>query len=59
FHQQVWLLEGRLNVELGDQLHALEAGDCLAMRLDQPLIFSNPASQPARYLVAICDARGS
>ncbi|QNB16619.1 helix-turn-helix domain-containing protein [Paraburkholderia tropica] len=59
FHQQVWLLEGRLNVELGDQLHALEAGDCLAMRLDQPLIFSNPASLPARYLVAICDARGS
>ncbi|WP_321902352.1 helix-turn-helix domain-containing protein [Paraburkholderia tropica] len=59
FHQQVWLLEGRLNVELGDQLHALEAGDCLAMRLDQPLIFSNPTSQPARYLVAICDARGS
>jgi transcriptional regulator with XRE-family HTH domain len=59
FHQQVWLLEGRLNVELGDQLHALEAGDCLAMRLDQPLIFSNPASQPARYLVAICDARGN
>ncbi|WP_321856048.1 helix-turn-helix domain-containing protein [Paraburkholderia tropica] len=59
FHQQVWLLEGRLNVELGDQLHALEAGDCLAMRLDQPLIFSNPASLPARYLVAICDARGN
>ncbi|WP_321781574.1 XRE family transcriptional regulator [Paraburkholderia sp. J94] len=59
YHQQVWVIEGRLNVELGGQLHALETGDCLAMRRDQPLIFSNPASQPAHYIVAICDARSS
>ena len=54
-HQQVWVMEGRIDVELGDQRHSLHPGDCLAMRLDQPLIFSNPGSQTARYVVAICD----
>ncbi|MEX3948817.1 helix-turn-helix domain-containing protein [Paraburkholderia sp. EG287B] len=57
-HQQVWVMEGRIDVELGTERHALHAGDCLAMRLDQPLIFSNPGSQAARYVVAICDASG-
>jgi transcriptional regulator with XRE-family HTH domain len=36
--QQLWLLDGRLDVTLGDQRHALHAGDCLAMRLDRPLV---------------------
>ena len=54
-HQQVWVLEGRIDVELGGQRHSLHAGDCLAMRLDQPLIFSNPTPHAARYVVAICD----
>jgi transcriptional regulator with XRE-family HTH domain len=54
-HQQVWVLEGSIDVELGGQRHSLHAGDCLAMRLDQPLIFSNPTPQAARYVVAICD----
>jgi transcriptional regulator with XRE-family HTH domain len=54
-HQQVWVMEGRIDVELGDQRHTLNAGDCLAMRRDQPLIFSNPGAHAARYVVAICD----
>ncbi|MHA6881712.1 helix-turn-helix domain-containing protein [Ralstonia pseudosolanacearum] len=54
--QQVWVIEGRIDVMLGNQRHALHPGDCLAMRLDQPLIFSNPTSRPAHYVVAICDA---
>ncbi|CAB3772577.1 DNA-binding protein [Burkholderia sp. MSh2] len=55
-HQQVWVVHGRVDVTLGDRLHELHEGDCLAIRLDQPLIFSNPSSQAARYVVAICDA---
>ncbi|WP_175922178.1 helix-turn-helix domain-containing protein [Burkholderia latens] len=55
-HQQVWVVRGRVDVTLGDQRHELHQGDCLAMRLDQPLIFSNPSSHAARYVVAICDA---
>jgi len=54
-HQQVWIISGRVDVTLGDTLHELREGDCLAMRLDQPLIFSNPSSHAARYVVAICD----
>jgi len=55
-HQQVWVVHGRVDVTFADQLHELHEGDCLAMRVDQPLIFSNPSSQIARYVVAICDA---
>ncbi len=52
-HQQVWVIEGAMAVQLGSELHQLATGDCLAMQLDQPIIFSNPHRQPARYLVAI------
>ncbi|MGU7775103.1 helix-turn-helix domain-containing protein [Burkholderia sp. MR1-5-21] len=54
-HQQVWVLDGRIDVTLGDQCHELREGDCLAMRLDQPIVFSNPASRSARYVVVLCD----
>ncbi len=54
--QQVWVIEGRIDVMLGNRPHELHQGDCLAMRLDQPLIFSNPTSRAAHYVVAICNA---
>ncbi len=53
--QQVWMLQGQIDIILGDQHFALKAGDCLAMRLDRPLVFSNTSAQAARYLVAVCD----
>lgn len=52
-HQQVWVLEGRMQVSVGDRVHRLEAGDCLAMRLDQPTMFHNPGPTAARYAVVI------
>lgn len=52
-HQQVWLIEGRMEVTVGATLWTLEAGDCLAMRLDQPIAWHNPTDKPARYLVAL------
>ncbi|SAK68496.1 DNA-binding protein [Caballeronia glebae] len=55
-HQHVWVMRGRIDIVIGDELHALQQGDCLAMRLDRPLIFSNPASKAARYILAIGDA---
>ena len=33
----------------------LRAGDCLAMQLDQPTMFHNPSSTPARYAVVIAN----
>lgn len=53
--QQIWMLQGQIEVTLGDEHHQLRSGDCLALRLDRPLVYSNPSSQPAKYIVAICD----
>lgn len=50
--QQVWLLSGAMRVTVGAQVHELAAGDCLAMRVDRPIVFHNPGDRPARYLVA-------
>jgi len=52
-HQQVWMIEGTMELTVGAKLWRLQAGDCLAMRLDQPLVYRNPTRKPARYLVAL------
>jgi transcriptional regulator with XRE-family HTH domain len=51
--QQVWLIEGRMELTVGATVWTLAPGDCLAMRLDQPIAYHNPADQPARYLVSL------
>jgi len=51
--QQVWLIEGAMDITVGDTRWQLAAGDCLAMRLDQPIAFHNPGHTTARYLVAL------
>jgi transcriptional regulator with XRE-family HTH domain len=50
--QQVWLLSGTMRVTVGAQVHELAVGDCLAMRVDRPIVFHNPGDKVARYLVA-------
>lgn len=57
-HQQVWLIEGRMEITLGYTRWTLAPGDCLAMRLDQPTAFHNPGDTPARYLVALVSQPG-
>jgi len=52
-HQQVWMIDGAMEVSVGSALWRLETGDCLAMQLDQPIVFRNPTRSPARYLVAL------
>lgn len=52
-HQQVWVLEGAIEITLGATCHRLEAGDCLAMVLDQPITYRNRTRRPARYAVVI------
>ena len=52
-HQQVWVLEGAIDVTLGVERHRLREGDCLAMRLDRPTMFHNPTRKRARYAVVI------
>jgi transcriptional regulator with XRE-family HTH domain len=55
--QQVWIIEGELELTVDDVTHRLEAGDCLAMRLDGPNAFHNPGTAPARYIVALASDR--
>jgi transcriptional regulator with XRE-family HTH domain len=52
-HQQVWLLDGQMEVRLGDESVLLKGGDCMAMTLEAPISFHNPGAKAARYLVAI------
>jgi transcriptional regulator with XRE-family HTH domain len=53
-HQQIWMIDGTMEVTLGNAAPwRLETGDCLAMRLDQPIVYRNPTRKPARYLVAL------
>jgi transcriptional regulator with XRE-family HTH domain len=52
-HQQVWVLEGSIDVTLGEDRYRLREGDCLAMQLDRPTMFHNPTRKPARYAVVI------
>lgn len=51
--QQVWILDGDVEVTTGPDTYHLAAGDCLCMGIDRPNIFRNPTDQPARYLVAL------
>lgn len=55
-HQQVWVLEGEMDVACGEERHRLRSGDCFAMTLDGPNLFHNPTRQPARYAVVIAAA---
>jgi len=53
-HQQIWVVDGVVEVRVGDEPgQRLQAGDCLAMRLEQPMVFRNPTRKPARYIVVI------
>ena len=50
-YQQIWILEGRMDIAVGDAQYSIEAGDCLAFQLDSPVAYHNPHRKPARYAV--------
>lgn len=52
-HQQLWMIEGKMEITVGDMLWALSTGDCLAMNRNHPLIFCNSTRKRARYIMAI------
>jgi transcriptional regulator with XRE-family HTH domain len=58
-HQQVWVLEGAINITLGDEWHRLRKGDCLAMQLNRPIMFHNPTRRSTRYVVVIASETSS
>ena len=52
-HQQVWVLDGTIDLTVGTERHRLRTGDCLAMVLDRPLTYHNPTRKAARYAVVL------
>jgi hypothetical protein len=50
--QQLWLLEGQIDLRLGDQVSGLRVGDCIALTLDSPMTLHNTGQKDARYLMA-------
>lgn len=53
--QQIWVIEGQIDIQLGENFYALQEGDCLAMQLGQPIKYSNPSSKTARYILVVCN----
>jgi transcriptional regulator with XRE-family HTH domain len=51
--QQVWMLQGSMEITVDRTRHRLNTGDCLAMQLDRPIVFHNPSRKPARYAVVL------
>lgn len=51
--QHIWVLDGVLELRIGEDGHRLEAGDCIHMGFDQPVSFHNPTERPNRYAVII------
>lgn len=52
-HQQVWMLDGVVEMSVGMDVFTLKAGDCLALVLDQPVAFRNRTRTSARYAVIV------
>jgi transcriptional regulator with XRE-family HTH domain len=51
--QQVWVLEGEMELTVGGRAKTLSVGDCLRMALDEPIVFHNPGDVAARYVVLL------
>ena len=49
--QQVWMLSGTMEIVVGIDNHRVDEGACLAMQLDQTILFHNPTRKLARYAV--------
>jgi transcriptional regulator with XRE-family HTH domain len=51
--QQIWVLDGAIEVTVGQSTHKLGRNDCLAMQLDAPVTFRNRTRRAAHYVVVL------
>lgn len=56
-HEQIWVLQGSIEVTVGDVKHLLEPDDCLAVEAEAPTVFRNRTRREARYVVALSTER--
>jgi transcriptional regulator with XRE-family HTH domain len=52
-YQQIWMLDGTMDITQGTERYRLRQGDCLAMQLDRAPMFHNSTRKPARYVVVV------
>jgi transcriptional regulator with XRE-family HTH domain len=52
-HQQVWVLEGEIEITSDAERYRLREGDCLAMKLERPKMFYNPTRKTTRYAIVV------
>jgi transcriptional regulator with XRE-family HTH domain len=57
--QLIWILEGALDMSIGNETHALNTGDCLHMRFEEPMTFRNTSAAAVRYAVVLAHGRSS
>jgi len=55
--QQIWVLDGALELTLGDTVHSLATGDCLQMHLRGRIAYRNRSAAPVRYAVILAASR--
>jgi transcriptional regulator with XRE-family HTH domain len=51
--QLIWVTEGRLVVDEGDERHELAAGDCLGLGPPSRVVLANESRAPCRYVVTL------
>jgi len=54
YRQCLWMLEGALRVDYGDERFELGPGDCLDFGVDRPLVFKALGRTACRYLLVAC-----
>jgi transcriptional regulator with XRE-family HTH domain len=52
-HQQVWVRDGKLVMRVGAKNYELATDDCLAMQLNESIVFRNPTRKTTRYVVVL------
>ncbi|MFZ4289659.1 helix-turn-helix domain-containing protein [Variovorax sp. HJSM1_2] len=56
YQQCLWMLEGSLRVDYGDERFELEPGDCLNFGVDRPLVFKALGRSACRYVLVMSSA---
>jgi transcriptional regulator with XRE-family HTH domain len=58
-HQQIWIVSGAMQIQVGEASFSLASGDCLATKVGEPIVYTNPHAKEARYLVALTSLRAT
>lgn len=53
--EQLWVLDGTMQLSHGGHTWRLDAGDCLVLQIKGPIEFFNPTRRPARYAVVVAE----